>query len=112
MKKSWMSRMKDGLGWVFSQTKNGRAGCLSALFLLTTAGPVLALQSGDYTYELNPGNTTVTITGYTGSGGVVSIPSTLAGKTVTSIGQSAFQSCTSLTSVTIPIHSDISNCAL
>ena len=45
---------------------------------------------------------TGTITGYIGSGGAVTIPSTINGKPVINIGESAFQSCTSLTSVTIP----------
>src|SRR5271157_749708 len=44
----------------------------------------------------------VTITGYSGPGGAVTIPSTIAGDPVTSIGESAFQRETSLTSVTIP----------
>ncbi len=58
-------------------------------------------QSGDYWYEdLEDGK--VVITRYTGSGGDVTIPSTLGGKTVTSIGMFAFQDCISLTAVTIP----------
>jgi hypothetical protein len=48
--------------------------------------------------------TNITITGYSGPGGAVTIPSTLpgVGGTVTGIGDDAFQSCTGLTSVTIP----------
>ena len=42
------------------------------------------------------------ITGYTGSGGAVTIPSTIFGMPVTSIGDFAFNACFSLTSVTIP----------
>ena len=45
---------------------------------------------------------TIAITHYNGSGGVGSIPSTIEGKTVTSIGDLAFYRCDSLTSVTIP----------
>ena len=43
----------------------------------------------------------ITITGYTGSGGAVSIPATIVGVsgTVTSIEYGAFQNCTGLTSV-------------
>ena len=44
----------------------------------------------------------VTITGYTGSGGAVTIPDTISGNPVTGIGSNAFANCTSLTSVTIP----------
>ncbi len=54
----------------------------------------------DVTYTTNNG--TVTITGYTGSGGAVTIPSTIGGLLVTSIGSYAFASCGSVTSVTIP----------
>ncbi len=53
-----------------------------------------------FTYTIT--NDTVTITGYTGAGGAVTIPSTLNGLPVTSIGDRAFYQCTNLTSVTIP----------
>ena len=56
---------------------------------------------GDYIYkELADGN--VEITGYTGKASALSIPSTLGGKKVTTIGVRAFQNCTSIKSVTIP----------
>src|SRR5688572_30005781 len=47
-------------------------------------------------------NGTITITGYTGPGGAVAIPDTINGLPVTSIGDYAFTQRTSLTSVTIP----------
>ena len=50
------------------------------LFLMLPA----AVQAGDYTYTTNNG--AITITGYTGPGGVVTIPSTINGVWVTSIG--------------------------
>jgi len=53
-----------------------------------------------YTYTTN--NAAITITGYTGCGGALSIPSTINGLPVTSIGYSAFAQVTCLTSVTIP----------
>ena len=60
-----------------------------------------AVLSGDYVYEfLNDG--TAEIIFYHGKGGAVTIPSTLGGKKVTSIGGSAFYKCEKLTSVTIP----------
>jgi hypothetical protein len=58
---------------------------------------------GQFSYATNSAETnTITITGYTGSGGAVIIPSSINGKTVTSIGASAFWQCYSLTGVTIP----------
>jgi hypothetical protein len=51
-------------------------------------------------YAINNG--TVTITKYTGPGGEVTIPETISGLPVTSIGTNAFAGCTSLTSLTIP----------
>jgi uncharacterized repeat protein (TIGR02543 family) len=60
------------------------------------------ITEGDYTYTVSGSN--ATITGYTGSGGAVTIPGTLGGYPVTSIGDSAFNSTKGhlLTSVTIP----------
>ena len=52
-----------------------------------------------FTWTTNNG--TITITGYTGPGGAVTIPSTINGLPVTSIGDRAFLNCYSLTSVTI-----------
>ena len=60
-----------------------------------------AETSGDYEYELLDDGT-VEITGYNGEDENVTIPSAIAGKKVTSIGDGAFYECTSLTSVTIP----------
>ena len=54
----------------------------------------------DYLYTTNSG--TVTITNYIGSGGAVTIPGTINGLLVSSLGDSVFNDCISLTSVTIP----------
>jgi len=62
--------------------------------------PAAALQVPNYTYTDKNGS--IIITGYTGTGGVVTIPGTLAGLAVTSIGSNAFGNCTNLTSATIP----------
>jgi len=59
-----------------------------------------AMITDDYAYTLNGGN--ATITGYRGAGGAVVIPSTLDGHPVAAIGDYAFSSCSSLTSVSIP----------
>jgi hypothetical protein len=53
-----------------------------------------------FDYTTNAG--TVSITGYTGPGGAVTIPFAINGMVVTSIAQGAFFYCTSLTSVMIP----------
>ncbi len=55
---------------------------------------------GDLTYEVS-GNT-ITITGCNKSASDVVIPSKIKGRTVTSIGESAFSGCSNLRSVTIP----------
>ena len=57
---------------------------------------------GDWLYTLSDGDTTVTITGYTGGLSDLTIPDTLAGKPVTKIGSNAFKDKTGITSVTIP----------
>jgi len=69
------------------------------LTLLILFAVPIAVQSQDYTFATNNG--TITITGYTGSGGVVTIPDTINGLSVTGIGDSAFFGF-GLTSVSIP----------
>ena len=59
-----------------------------------------AAYSGYYTYTVTDGKATITDVDESISGDVV-IPSTLGGYPVTSIGDSAFYKCSSLTSVTI-----------
>ena len=68
-----------------------------SLLLLMTLPSVLCAQ---FDYATNDG--TITITGYTGAGGALSIPSTITGLPVTSIGDSAFYDETGLTSVMVP----------
>ena len=78
----------------------GTARLLSLLLLFTLPSAVQA----QFNYTTN--NSTITITGYTGSGGAVTIPSSILVNgvrlPVTSIGAYAFDGCTSLTRVTIP----------
>jgi len=71
-----------------------------SIALLGNAG---AAVSGLYTYEINPDNVSVTITDYpTTETGALVIVGMIEELPVTSIGSSAFRSCTGLTSVTIP----------
>jgi len=69
---------------------------LVPLILLTFA---VALRA-QFTYTVT--NDTVTITGYASSGGDVTLPSTIDGLPVTSIGDRALQCLYSLTNLTIP----------
>ena len=57
--------------------------------------------SGDYKYILLPDGT-AEITRYTGNAAELSVPDTLDGHSVTSIGEWAFFGCDSLTSITLP----------
>jgi|GEM_PF-1515455 len=70
-----------------------------AIFVASTYS-VSAAQDGDYIYLQSGGF--ATITGYTGAGGAITIPSTLGGYPTVAIGEYAFLECDSLTSVTIP----------
>jgi hypothetical protein len=67
------------------------------LWLLLTLPAVVQAQF-NYTTD----NGAITITGYTGPGGAVTIPATINGLPVTGIGDYAFIYNTSLTSITIP----------
>src|SRR5215469_11397619 len=69
-------------------------------FALLLLFSIAALPAQDFTYTNNNG--TITITGYTGPGGNVTIPSTIDGLPVINIGNRAFTELTSLTGVTIP----------
>ncbi len=81
---------------------------LTALLLLSLCLTACAEEtkpetftSGDYTYILLE-NGAAKITGYSGKAENLTIPDQLDGHPVTAIGNSAFSSCSSLTSVSIP----------
>jgi hypothetical protein len=57
---------------------------------------------GIWGYTTNAGDFNLTITGYTGTNTVVAIPGSIYGLPVIFIGEGAFDTCTGLTSVTIP----------
>src|SRR5262245_65587472 len=73
-----------------------RVFALLGFILLST--PLAA--TAQFTYTTINGK--ITITGYTGPGGAVTIPATINGLPVTDIGDYAFQNKASLASVTIP----------
>ena len=73
-----------------------------ALLLIFAPQTAAAETSGDYTYETSGLPTFATITGYTGSGGDITIPSTIDEYPVEAIGNFAFESTATLTSVNIP----------
>ncbi|MBM3748320.1 MAG: hypothetical protein FJW34_21250, partial [Acidobacteria bacterium] len=75
-------------------TKQTVIGLLS-LILLSTPLTAKADQYGDFTYSSN--GSAITITGYTGAGGSVTVPSTINGLPVTGIGNWAFWSIITLT---------------
>jgi hypothetical protein len=59
-------------------------------------------SSSDFCYEEDYENNSITIIGYKGAGGNVTIPAWLKGKPVTSIGDYAFLMSIKLTGITIP----------
>lgn len=66
----------------------------------TLCAAQLVAQGQDYEYTTTNG--VVKITRYIGPGGDVTIPSTIDGLPVTTIGNRAFTDCTKVTSITIP----------
>jgi hypothetical protein len=83
------------IGW---ERKVCAAMLIQLLLFLVQSSDVIAQ---DYNYVTNSDNS-ITITGYTGSGGDATIPDAIDGLTVTSIRDGAFFGCTTLTSMTIP----------
>jgi hypothetical protein len=73
---------------------------LLCLFFLCGLASPLSAQLGAFTTSSDGSG--VTITGYSGAGGNVTIPSQFGGLPVQSIGSGAFLNCVSLTGVTIP----------
>jgi len=73
-----------------------------ALLSLLLSASALAAEGQDYSYITNADDTTLTITGYLGFASVVSIPSTINGMVVNSLGGTAFAYDSGLESVTIP----------
>ena len=88
-----ISGLQEGQTYYYRLTANNSGG--------TGQGASMTLVPAEpYTYTVSGG--AVTITGYTGHGGVVNIPGTINGMPVTRIAMSAFSWKTSVTSVSIP----------
>jgi hypothetical protein len=87
-------------GWITPTSQGVKVGANQTTMAAGTYMPVV----NSFNYTTNSG--TITITGYTGPGGAVTIPDripdTTGGLPVTSIGDQAFLQRLSLTSVTIP----------
>lgn len=66
----------------------------------TVPATVTTTQRVDFEYTVS--GSSATITGYSGSGGNISIPTSLGGATVTSIADYAFENQSGITGVTIP----------
>ena len=73
----------------------------AVLFFCATVLALVQPAQAQFTCTTNADNT-LTITGYSGPGGDVSIPTNINGLTVTVIGTNAFIDNTSVTSVEIP----------
>jgi hypothetical protein len=92
------SRGRSPHQFLFNRLAKAIQRAVPAFFaLLLLALP--AVVQAQFLYTTNNG--TITITGYTGPGGAVTIPDTINGLSVTSVGDFAF-AYTSLTNVTIP----------
>jgi hypothetical protein len=92
--------LKSG-GWniICQRRQLAIPGCLLFALLLISTAAARADQFGDFTYSSD--GTNVTITGYTGSNGVVTIPDTIDGLPVTGVGEAAFH-VSNITNVLIP----------
>ncbi len=79
-----------------------RTACATRLLPLLWLLALPVVAQAQFVCATNSDGVTLAITGYTGSGGALAIPTNINGLTVTSIGDYAVKECSSLTSVTIP----------
>jgi hypothetical protein len=91
-------------GWVFANWNDGGTNnpyviTMPETNITYTAN--FAVDVSQFTYTTN-GDDTITITGYTGSSGTITIPSTINGLAVGNIGAYAFYGYSGLTSLMIP----------
>ncbi len=81
-----MNTRTNSRSWSWIQLNKRRAARTGMLLLLLLALPVVVQAQFDYTTI----NGTISILGYTGPGGAVTIPDTIDGLPVASIGSNAF----------------------
>jgi hypothetical protein len=91
-----VSLIRDNLGTTMLKAFVRSFLVLSHIFGLS----FVAFGQSDFIFVTN--NATITITGYTGSGGHVDIPNLINGRNVLAIGQKAFEANSLVTSVAIP----------
>jgi hypothetical protein len=95
-----VNRIQNARGMIMKATR-ARTGRIWGMVLIFYGAVVLTAQAEDYSYTTNADDT-LTLTGYSGLGGDVVIPSNIAAKCVTSIGDLAFFSKSYLSAITIP----------
>src|SRR5437899_1433502 len=78
----------------------GLARWVTVCCVMATPLVIGKLHAQDFEYTIANGS--ITITNYTGPGGNVAIPDTIAGMPVTAIGGQTFLGRTTLTAITIP----------
>ena len=88
--------------WESIEIEDGNDELTNATIHFESYGPTLPeANKGIYTYKVTNGKATITDCKVSASGDIT-IPSTLGGYPVTTIGDDAFSDCSSLTSITIP----------
>ncbi len=87
--------LSKSVAWILSFVMIFSVFVSSAGVIAGTSFTVNAETYGDFEYYYE--GDSITINGYNGIGGEITIPSTINGKSVTSIGGSAFEGCTGLT---------------
>jgi len=85
-------------GWT---TPSNQTVSVSANSTATATGVYTIIGAGETQFSFTTNSGTITITGYAGPGGALTIPSTINGYPVTTIGEEAFENCSTVTNVTI-----------
>ncbi len=82
-----------------ANTVKGRL-VIAWVWIVGMCGGLHAIEFGDYSVKFKGSG--IIITGYSGAGGAVTIPSSILGKPVVSIGDDVFKSRTDILSIAIP----------